>query len=113
VPPTRVLRRIDDLLIRLEPIVVRCIRALVNACIEGYAAAGFALYGYPPNLHRSREVSLEYQENGTLQKRTAARDQIPAERGRGVIMKRGNTNSPDPAAPRIKSSAGRRSRRYE
>jgi hypothetical protein len=105
VPLTRVLRRIDDFLIRLEPVVVRCVRALVNKCIEGYAAAGFALYGYPPDLHRSREVFLECQENGTLQKRTIARDQMPAERG--------NTNSLDPATFRIKLSAGRRATRCE
>ena len=107
----RVLRQIDDFLIRLECFVVKCVRALVNGCVEGYAAAGFALCGYPPDLHRGREVSSECQEDETLQKGMTARDQIPAEHRGGVIMKRGNTNSPDPAAFPIKFSAGRRARR--
>jgi hypothetical protein len=62
----RVLHRIDDGLTRLERIVVRRIRSAANACIEGFAAAGFALHGYPPELWRGEETSLEREEEASV-----------------------------------------------
>jgi hypothetical protein len=53
----RVLRQIDDFLIRLELFVVRRICSLGDAYIEGFAAAGFAMYGYPIEPSPSREGS--------------------------------------------------------
>jgi hypothetical protein len=61
----RVLHRIDDRLTQLELIVVRCIRTAAEACIDGFAAAGFALHGSPPEQYRDRETSLEREEESS------------------------------------------------
>jgi hypothetical protein len=65
---TRVRRQIGDLLIRLESVVIVCIRSLADACIEGFAAAGFAQYGHSPHLYRGREASSECEGNEASQK---------------------------------------------
>jgi hypothetical protein len=58
----RVLHRIDNRLTQLECVVIRRIRSAAEACIEGFAAAGFALHGYPSELYRGEETSLEREE---------------------------------------------------
>jgi hypothetical protein len=61
-PIKRVLRRIDDKLAQLEIVAVRCICWGVEACIEGFAAAGAALHGYPTDLDHGQETPSERKE---------------------------------------------------
>lgn len=64
----RILRPIVDAFIGAEPVAVGCIRHLADACIEGFAAAGFALHGLPPDLYRNSEAHSEHDEVQRWQK---------------------------------------------
>ena len=63
----RALRRIADMLTRLESVAVKCTRSFTDACVEGFAANGFALCGYCDELFCSREDTSESEEKESLQ----------------------------------------------
>ena len=60
----RVLRRIADMLTRLESVAVKCTRSFTDVCVEAFAAYGFALSGYSAELYAKIPQS---EENESLQ----------------------------------------------
>jgi hypothetical protein len=77
---TRMLRQIDDFLIRLEPVVVRCICSLGDACIEGFGVSDLQCTAILSSRPEAARGLRKRTKNKIVQKSMSARDRSSVER---------------------------------